>query len=618
MQSAWRVACVRIPRFPIGALWDGVEKAERGGSEAEPQLELPMPATQVVGHAPVGGGSTPFPAPSSTATHWDDRPIALVEGERLRAVTAGAGRAGVRAGMSVTEARARCAGLAAIAWDDVAVDVAITKTTAALLIASPQVTPVAGAPGMWWVGAGGLDGLGGERSLVRTLLRVARLWHPRARVSVAGSCVAARAATWGDVGVGAGGARSAETVIDGLAVIVPRGGCAAYLAPAPLGFVPMDDELRATLQALGLRTVGALAALEAAEVERRWGEAGLAAWRLARGEDRRRPVLAAAEARRLVSTELAMPAETMEPVLFLVRAALDRLVREVAAEGRAAVAVAITVTLDDGRGALPAGGVAHTVTREVRMARGVARVAPLFERCRALLDRWVLSAPVAGVAVAVTATEPLPGEQGHLLDPAWRDPAAVEAALERLRAELGPNVVVRPIARDEHRPERAGGWVEAAIGEPVVRGDPGPPPGISMAPPPPNGITAAPPAGANPNMAGHAAPNMAGHAVGVAGVAGVASTPGDVGGAALRLLEVPEPVEVECAAEGEAPSLVWWRGRRILVRRAEGPERLSGEWWRDGYRRDYWRCEGAAGDGDFVLYRDRAAPGAWYLQGWYD
>jgi len=566
-----------------------------------------MPATRGVGGAerlPEGGGSAPS-AVASAAAHWDERPIALVDGGRLRAVTAGAGRAGVRAGMSVTEARARCAGLAAIPWDAVAVDAAITKTTAALLVASPQVTPVAGAPGMWWVGAGGMDGLGGERSLARTLLRVARLWHPRARVSVAGSCVAARAATWGDVGVGVGvggvgvgGARSVETVIDGLAVIVPRGGCAAYLAPAPLGFVPMDDELRATLQALGLRTVGALAALEAAEVERRWGEAGLAAWRLARGEDRRRPVLAQAEARRLVSTELAMPAETMEPVLFLVRAALDRLVREVAAEGRAAAAVAITLTLDDGRGALPAGGIAHTVTREVRMARGVARVAPLFERCRALLDRWALSAPVSGVAVAIAATEPLPGEQGHLLDPAWRDPAAVEAALERLRAELGPNVVVRPIARDEHRPERAGGWVEAALG------DRGSPPEINMAPPSAHAVTVPAPAGTEPR----AEPGAAG-GVGVASIAG---------GAALRLLEVPEPVEVECAAEGEAPRLVWWRGRRILVRRAEGPERLSGDWWRDGYRRDYWRCEGEAGDGDFVLYRDRAAPGAWYLQGWYD
>ena len=236
MQSAWRVACVRIPRFPIGALWDGAGVGEVGGKEraardAEPQLELPMPPARVAEGLPAGVAS-PSLAAAAREAHWDDRPIALVDGGRLRAATAAAGRAGVRAGMTLTEARARCAGLAAVPWDDVAVDAAITKTTAALLIASPQVTPVAGAPGMWWVGAGGLDGLGGERSLVRTLLRVARLWHPRARVSVAGSCVAARAATWGDVGAGGGGTGrggnpSVETVIDGLAVIVPRGGFAA-------------------------------------------------------------------------------------------------------------------------------------------------------------------------------------------------------------------------------------------------------------------------------------------------------------------------------------------------------------------------------------------------------
>ena len=48
----------------------------------------------------------------------------------------------------------------------------------------------------------------------------------------------------------------------------------------------------------------------------------------------------------------------------------------------------------------------------------------------------------------------------------------------------------------------------------------------------------------------------------------------------------------------------WWD---VAVPQAGGPERLSGDWWRDGYRRDYWRCEGEAGDGEFVLYRDRAA-----------
>ena len=83
--------------------------------------------------------------------------------------------------------------------------------------------------------------------------------------------------------------------------------------------------------------------------------------------------------------------------------------------------------------------------------------------------------------------------------------------------------------------------------------------------------------------------------------------------AALRLLEVPESIEVEYTAG--VPSAFWWRGCRLPVERAGGPERLSGEWWREGYAREYWRCEGAAGD--FLIYRD-GGDRRWYLQGWYD
>src|SRR5688500_19529310 len=88
----------------------------------------------------------------------------------------------------------------------------------------------------------------------------------------------------------------------------------------------------------------------------------------------------------------------------------------------------------------------------------MARLVPLFERCRALLDRWALPAPVCAVAVAVVATAPLSGEQGDLLDPSWHDPAAADAAFARLRAELGADAIVIPVVADEHRPERAGAW----------------------------------------------------------------------------------------------------------------------------------------------------------------
>ncbi|HET7456380.1 MAG TPA: hypothetical protein VFJ74_01930, partial [Gemmatimonadaceae bacterium] len=150
-------------------------------------MQLELLAEGAGGRLPneTSAASPASPAAPRSSPHWDDRPIALAEGGRLRAVTAAAGRARVRAGMTPTEARAACAGLEVLAWDETVLDAAVTRATAAFLVASPQVTPVAGAPGTWWVGASGFDAIGGERSLARTLGRVARLWHPRPRVSVA-------------------------------------------------------------------------------------------------------------------------------------------------------------------------------------------------------------------------------------------------------------------------------------------------------------------------------------------------------------------------------------------------------------------------------------------------
>ena len=82
---------------------------------------------------------------------------------------------------------------------------------------------------------------------------------------------------------------------------------------------------------------------------------------------------------------------------------------------------------------------------------------------------------------------------------------------------------------------------------------------------------------------------------------------------AHRAFDPPEIVEVSC--EGDTPRAVTWRGHHITVTRALGPERLSGDWWDDGYRRDYWRCESLAGE--MVLFFDRAEE-RWALQGWGD
>jgi len=281
---------------------------------------------------------------------------------------AAAARAGVRAGMSLAEARALCGQLEPLTWDDVVIDAAIIETTAMFVQASPQVSPVAGAPGMWWIGASGFaPGASAEteHGLGRSLLAIAQQWHPRARVAIADTCVAARAATWAGASFGCGDERSLVTVI-------PRGGDAAYLESAPLALLPMDSEIREGLRALGIRRVGQFADLDAGDVEQRWGDDGLRAWRLAHGHDPRRPVLARVDDHPHVEMELATPAATIEPVLFLVRPGIEHLVARVAAEGRAIASLAVTLTLDDARGSLP-NAQPHTVTREIRLPRPLAR-----------------------------------------------------------------------------------------------------------------------------------------------------------------------------------------------------------------------------------------------------
>ncbi|MCC6245512.1 MAG: hypothetical protein IT353_21940 [Gemmatimonadaceae bacterium] len=551
----------------------------------------------------------------------------MADDTRLRVVSLAAGQAGVRAGMTLTEAQARCAALEIRTWDDGAVNDAVIAATTAFLDASPQVTPVHGAPGMWWVGANGFNALGGEDTLARTLLTIAQRWHPDARVAIADSCVAARAATWAPrpPGVRRVRERPAERVrVDSTAHVyadtplpegitcIPSGQCATYLAPAPLGLVPMDDDLRDALRSLGLRTVGALASLAPGDIEQRWGAEGLQAWRLAQGDDPRRPGLVRVEATRSTSVELPAAVESTAPVVFVLRAQLDRLVRDLVRDGRAAAAVSITLILDAGRHwaledvgtdgrdhetfqetssdaqhiaaardpltrdlnertsassllAIPQ----RSITREVRPAKPLARLDPLFDQCRALLERWVIPAPIIGITVGIPATAPLAADQGDLLVPSWRDAAMdAESVFARLRAALDPDhagdVIVRAAKKDGHKPEAAGAWVSAdAVAQ-------------AQAPLP-------------------------------------TATAGTDACAVLRLLDAPEEVQVE--VPHGVPDAVWWRGRRLEILDADGPERLTGDWWRaDVYARDYWRCV-AREDGELLMYCEA---GGWWVQGWYD
>ncbi|HEU4800805.1 MAG TPA: hypothetical protein VFS94_09240, partial [Gemmatimonadales bacterium] len=484
---------------------------------------------------------------------WDDACRALTAGTRVRALSAGARTAGVVQGMTLTAARATAPALEWREWDARVIARAVLAVSAELVAASPQVTPAAGAPGVWWVGASGFDGMGGERALLRQLLGIASRHHPASRVAVADTCIAAHVATMLRLAHG----RPLH--------VVPRGGSHRLLRRAPLSLIPMDDELREALVALGLTTAGAFAALPAGEVERRWGREGLEAQRLARGEDRRRPVLAALSEALSVTLELPDTVDSLEPVLFLLRAGLDRLVTS-AAQQHSAIA-ALTLRLDlDGRDA--AGARLAPTEVAVVLAQPGARAAPLFDQCRAMLEPVRLTAPVRALTVLVRETAALAEEQGDLLRPLWRDAAAMEGVFARLRAALGTDAVVRPVARDDgHRIEEQGGWDSDS---------------------------------------------KSGNRNGVNGNCNSVN-----GKSAFRLLMPPEPAVVSRRAG--APAVVKWEGQPHLVTRSDGPERLAGHWWAPAdvrpYHRDYWRCETARGP--LLVYHERGT-GEWYVQGWWD
>jgi len=91
-----------------------------------------------------------------------------------------------------------------------------------------------------------------------------------------------------------------------------------------------------------------------------------------------------------------------------------------------------------------------------------------------------------------------------------------------------------------------------------------------------------------------------------------------------RLLPRPEPVETMALLPDHPPAWFSWRGVRRRVRRADGPERVFGEWWKREAEmvavRDYFRVEDDAGE-RYWLYRagdgEDVATGShrWFLHG---
>src|SRR3954470_3336277 len=251
---------------------------------------------------------------------------------------------GVRAGMRLGEAMARCPQLALVPPDPAGVADAWERVLVALESIGAAVEP--GAPGAVCFDASGLLGLHGG---IDGVLRASRRALDRpARLAAAPSRFAALAA--------AARARARRPVVVHFA--------RPFLASLPIDLLSLDGRTAALVEPferLGIRTLGELAALPRAKVADRFGTSGLTAGELARGggdepaprlpmQRLREPLGPPAPVpRQRLREQLALPESASGPALERALALLvDRLLARRERRGRTIRAVVVEATLVEG------------------------------------------------------------------------------------------------------------------------------------------------------------------------------------------------------------------------------------------------------------------------------
>ncbi|MCP3100440.1 DNA polymerase Y family protein [Myxococcus sp. K15C18031901] len=478
------------------------------------------------------------------------RPFALVEESRgqrrVVAASTSALKAGLRPGMTVTAATALLPELRHFPYRPEEEARALLALGEALLSLGPGFQLA--APDGLWLDAGAAHLSGGEPGLCARALELCAGLGYRAHAVVASEAFTARA-------LARYGARRVE--------VVAPGASARALAPLPLA--ALEGGLGAGFSALGLTTLGEVAALPAGAVVARGGAEGARAHALCRGEDDTPFVAAVLEEVMEERLTLEWPAESFEPLGFALKTLVDRLGARLAGRRRAAVRITFTLRLDP------------TGRQEVSLAlaRPTAAAKLLLDLARHRLESLRLENPVAEVAARVDADSEDRGLQLSLGDSPEGD-AALEVVLSRLVTTLGEEALFAAGLSPVHRPEGAQGVgaFQPPASREMLLGELG---RERAAPPPAGGVTRERPS---------------------------------------RLLAEPACLDAEVAETGRLLA-ARVAGRRHRVTAVTGPERLGGEWWSDApYQRDYYRVH-FEGLGPAWVFRD-ARDGRFYLQGLFD
>jgi protein ImuB len=533
-----RIACILVADFPVAAVF-----------RANPELrDRPFALVRVSSSRQSGTRRSAIPPCGwpSGASRSQPPPLdgaALMNINRknseLSHVSPHARAAGIRPGMTVAQARALVPGLvvtrpspaAERSADDALIDVAESL--------SPVVEE--GEPGCVW-----LDLAGVERFFRHSI----RSHEPAGDINPVGDInneiadeLLKRARRIG-LEAAVGIASSKE-----VAHLAARCGGTRVIAPSAerefLNWIPLDmlglgadsrgGELELMLARLGIRRLGELARLDARAVGSRLGSRGVELIRVARGESSS-PVVARPRVETFTETvDLEYGIASLEPLGFVTRAMLQKLVERLELRGFVAGDMTLSLGLDDHR----------RDDRRVAVAAPTNEVRSLLTLLNLSLEATPPPAAIETIRLTVEPRTPRPAQADMFLPPSPA-PDKLATTIARIAALCGPDRVGMLMPANSWRPE-------------AVRLD-------TFAPPP------AVPQSNGDTHRGKRIPhlNPLPDQMERTGTENVARM-------VMRTIRPAEEVEVMCMRE--APEFV--RGARICARvvSAAGPWRRQGEWW---------------------------------------
>jgi protein ImuB len=207
-----------------------------------------------------------------------------------------------------------------------------------------------------------------------------------------------------------------------------------FLAPLPSRELALDAEQLERLDLLGLRTLGAVAAIGPRELESQLGREGRHAVLLARGAEPdeltpwRPPQFSSAH------RQFEPPVEDREALLFVARALCDDLAGELGLRGAGAKHVRVGLLFE----------AADSEARESVVRHPLSSRVELFGLIGSWIKEWQPSAPITEMSIELPVLEGAGRRQLRLWAGGDGNSEEVLAALERLQERHGEHLVSKP------------------------------------------------------------------------------------------------------------------------------------------------------------------------------